>query len=101
MIRRPPRSTQSRSSAAADVYKRQIEVDCTACGGLGLCLRLGVRGGPTEHAKVLVTTAGSEGVHETTEVHTRSGASPGHGRKLSGSWPVSYTHLTLTTTDTV
>ena len=27
MIRRPPRSTQSRSSAASDVYKRQVEVD--------------------------------------------------------------------------
>src|SRR5680860_1572529 len=26
MIRRPPRSTQSRSSAASDVYKRQILV---------------------------------------------------------------------------
>eukprot|EP00657_Telonema_sp_P-1_P003736 TRINITY_DN18788_c0_g3_i1.p2 TRINITY_DN18788_c0_g3~~TRINITY_DN18788_c0_g3_i1.p2 ORF type:complete len:152 (+),score=43.55 TRINITY_DN18788_c0_g3_i1:80-535(+) len=26
MIRRPPRSTQSRSSAASDVYKRQVEV---------------------------------------------------------------------------
>src|SRR5680860_1704742 len=26
MIRRPPRSTQSRSSAASDVYKRQIAV---------------------------------------------------------------------------
>src|SRR5450756_152428 len=29
MIRRPPRSTQSRSSAASDVYKRQI----LACAG--------------------------------------------------------------------
>ena len=28
MIRRPPRSTQSRSSAASDVYKRQV-VDVT------------------------------------------------------------------------
>src|SRR5450756_2234232 len=27
MIRRPPRSTQSRSSAASDVYKRQIQRD--------------------------------------------------------------------------
>src|SRR5450756_1573974 len=27
MIRRPPRSTQSRSSAASDVYKRQVRVD--------------------------------------------------------------------------
>ena len=25
MIRRPPRSTQSRSSAASDVYKRQLK----------------------------------------------------------------------------
>src|SRR5680860_759597 len=29
MIRRPPRSTQSRSSAASDVYKRQIL--CSVC----------------------------------------------------------------------
>src|SRR5428012_23967 len=28
MIRRPPRSTQSRSSAASDVYKRQIFEIC-------------------------------------------------------------------------
>src|SRR5450756_1867875 len=27
MIRRPPRSTQSRSSAASDVYKRQLKTD--------------------------------------------------------------------------
>src|SRR5450756_3125522 len=27
MIRRPPRSTQSRSSAASDVYKRQVYAD--------------------------------------------------------------------------
>src|SRR5680860_271494 len=27
MIRRPPRSTQSRSSAASDVYKRQVSVE--------------------------------------------------------------------------
>src|SRR5680860_1616888 len=29
MIRRPPRSTQSRSSAASDVYKRQLADDRT------------------------------------------------------------------------
>ena len=29
MIRRPPRSTQSRSSAASDVYKRQVEQEPT------------------------------------------------------------------------
>src|SRR5450756_3118445 len=27
MIRRPPRSTQSRSSAASDVYKRQLDAE--------------------------------------------------------------------------
>src|SRR5450756_3215403 len=32
MIRRPPRSTQSRSSAASDVYKRQV--DGSPGGGL-------------------------------------------------------------------
>ena len=43
MIRRPPRSTQSRSSAASDVYKRQFQ--CTAkknagvsCANDGQCL---------------------------------------------------------------
>src|SRR5678809_20643 len=30
MIRRPPRSTLDRSSAASDVYKRQVEL-CVAC----------------------------------------------------------------------
>src|SRR5680860_1153776 len=44
MIRRPPRSTQSRSSAASDVYKRQVhgtagqlpvwEIDTVPCGRL-------------------------------------------------------------------
>src|SRR5450756_3226362 len=34
MIRRPPRSTQSRSSAASDVYKRQVYVDGSSVGAL-------------------------------------------------------------------
>src|SRR5680860_1369576 len=34
MIRRPPRSTQSRSSAASDVYKRQVQ---TRTGSHGCC----------------------------------------------------------------
>src|SRR5659263_740101 len=37
MIRRPPRSTQSRSSAASDVYKRQI-----VCGTLSLLTQVTV-----------------------------------------------------------
>ena len=34
MIRRPPRSTQSRSSAASDVYKRQHEAVRATCYGI-------------------------------------------------------------------
>ena len=34
MVRRPPRSTQSRSSAASDVYKRQAHPRCR-CGRQG------------------------------------------------------------------
>src|SRR5680860_1083288 len=39
MIRRPPRSTQSRSSAASDVYKRQVvEIfELNAGSGLRVC----------------------------------------------------------------
>ena len=33
MIRRPPRSTQSRSSAASDVYKRQGSAGSKATSG--------------------------------------------------------------------
>ena len=41
MIRRPPRSTQSRSSAASDVYKRQVEG--------GVVDRAGTFGDPARH----------------------------------------------------
>src|SRR5665213_4623350 len=33
MLRRPPRSTQSRSSAASDVYKRQVVLSAPSGGG--------------------------------------------------------------------
>ena len=43
MIRRPPRSTLDRSSAASDVYKRQglHDVDALAAGGGGERFRRG------------------------------------------------------------
>src|SRR5450756_3220661 len=59
MIRRPPRSTQSRSSAASDVYKRQAPVCDTAVFEvgvpiLGICygaqLMATLLGGSVEHA---------------------------------------------------
>src|SRR5450756_3153274 len=39
MIRRPPRSTQSRSSAASDVYKRQSLNWLTSTGGRKMAVR--------------------------------------------------------------
>src|SRR5450756_3102470 len=45
MIRRPPRSTQSRSSAASDVYKRQFLLDDdTIRGWHGLFVSKGLEG---------------------------------------------------------
>src|SRR5450756_3065398 len=44
MIRRPPRSTQSRSSAASDVYKRQILFLSLAATTRGLLRDRAVRG---------------------------------------------------------
>src|SRR5450756_1396552 len=47
MIRRPPRSTQSRSSAASDVYKRQAHTEAPTAGSLilaALLLKTGAYG---------------------------------------------------------
>src|SRR5450756_2748574 len=55
MIRRPPRSTQSRSSAASDVYKRQVLTHCNA-GALATCgygTALGVIRAAVEQGKKL------------------------------------------------
>ena len=42
MIRRPPRSTLDRSSAASDVYKRQLYYNLIIA--LGICVKLGNAG---------------------------------------------------------
>src|SRR5450756_2620676 len=56
MIRRPPRSTQSRSSAASDVYKRQL----LACGQGHV--GVGRRQHVIHDEKMLATTADGETV---------------------------------------
>ena len=50
MIRRPPRSTQSRSSAASDVYKRQVKINSDE--NQALAGQFGVRGIPNVKAVV-------------------------------------------------
>src|SRR5450756_2752057 len=56
MIRRPPRSTQSRSSAASDVYKRQLlsQVGGPVADGVALLLRRHVQGRTHALAGLLV-----------------------------------------------
>ena len=63
MIRRPPRSTLDRSSAASDVYKRQVGSIAVAGAGAGR----GVRAG--------------------------GGGAGGHGCRENATVAVSYTHL--------
>src|SRR5680860_1906541 len=55
MIRRPPRSTQSRSSAASDVYKRQVAGSATPDGlrcPQGQYGRRAARAGPEDRGAV-------------------------------------------------
>src|SRR5450756_3084065 len=90
MIRRPPRSTQSRSSAASDVYKRQ------ALDGLKLPSNASKEWSGTkselqrkkERLEAKVQELLKEHVQEDNQDDPPSG--PGDGdREL----PVSYTHL--------
>src|SRR5680860_1925909 len=84
MIRRPPRSTQSRSSAASDVYKRQILVDpgvqgvgidldalsvaLDGPGAVRTSLVAGLAGHPELLTGVVRTSAARTAVVVTTEV---------------------------------
>ena len=70
MIRRPPRSTQGRSSAASDVYKRQVDDHANLALGEGDALRLldedGLRVTATDAAEVAVSYTHLRD-HETPE----------------------------------
>ena len=117
MIRRPPRSTQVLSSAASDVYKRQVEVAImlSACvtsdakrvtcftpyllSGLVLLMNSGpalaqifFRRPPTKVS--IHNPSSTEGQRNRTTISVLV-------PKDSGAEPVSYTHLTLPTTTPV
>src|SRR5450756_2800902 len=98
MIRRPPRSTQSRSSAASDVYKRQLvlrlEVDhgLTAVTALTMHVLEQMQGQRTgmieqEHVTLLqiIKIVGGEFRQQAVQLIAHAERS------------VSYTHLTLPT----
>ena len=65
MIRRPPRSTLDRSSAASDVYKRQDIEDVGALGQQRLAMRQGGGGGGKRAAV-------REGVRAVSYTHLRA-----------------------------
>eukprot|EP00657_Telonema_sp_P-1_P002508 TRINITY_DN15819_c0_g1_i1.p2 TRINITY_DN15819_c0_g1~~TRINITY_DN15819_c0_g1_i1.p2 ORF type:complete len:121 (-),score=32.03 TRINITY_DN15819_c0_g1_i1:105-467(-) len=58
MIRRPPRSTQSRSSAASDVYKRQMEFESFYSGTL---LKIGIGEGESSLVDAVLAIIGPKG----------------------------------------
>src|SRR5450756_267152 len=78
MIRRPPRSTQSRSSAASDVYKRQVQDPGPMPGPNHECRGTGIRKDLTApiHEKDLL----AGGVQDHAE---RCSQRLDHGRQLS------------------
>eukprot|EP00657_Telonema_sp_P-1_P007730 TRINITY_DN2785_c0_g1_i1.p1 TRINITY_DN2785_c0_g1~~TRINITY_DN2785_c0_g1_i1.p1 ORF type:complete len:114 (-),score=54.30 TRINITY_DN2785_c0_g1_i1:24-365(-) len=79
MIRRPPRSTQSRSSAASDVYKRQVQ--------LGVVLRAFHRAHQWERVLQLY--------HDNMVMSSSSSSSPSNNNHTNADThsTVSYTHL--------
>ena len=86
MIRRPPRSTLDRSSAASDVYKRQILVTA-------LTNRALVELAEKEHLKTELA--------EGKIFKSALTADESKNKKIRGLKAVSYTHLTLPTSDLV
>src|SRR5680860_1905482 len=64
MIRRPPRSTQSRSSAASDVYKRQAEELLRYLKEVGL--EPGMEGTLDSSDEDGVTIASADGSHQVS-----------------------------------
>eukprot|EP00657_Telonema_sp_P-1_P005750 TRINITY_DN23371_c0_g1_i2.p1 TRINITY_DN23371_c0_g1~~TRINITY_DN23371_c0_g1_i2.p1 ORF type:complete len:157 (+),score=30.47 TRINITY_DN23371_c0_g1_i2:61-531(+) len=59
MIRRPPRSTQSRSSAASDVYKRQLPTTAISGRELGQSVRPYHNTKPVDWSPTDVASAGN------------------------------------------
>src|SRR5680860_1793898 len=74
MIRRPPRSTQSRSSAASDVYKRQSSALAEPSIELSLAAPLSAVGAPLEVN--LSASLGGRWVNASTVVEVRGPGSP-------------------------
>src|SRR5450756_2500704 len=126
MIRRPPRSTQSRSSAASDVYKRQflIEEPMAAALGAGLpvseptgSMVVDIGGGTTEVGVISLgglvyqgsVRVGGDKFDEAIINYVRRNygmligeataeqVKKAIGSAFPGSEAVSYTHLTLPT----
>ena len=114
MIRRPPRSTLDRSSAASDVYKRQWLYNKTDKGrlqflqvrdGSGICQAVVFKKNVSEaafDAARRLTQESSLIVSGTVRAEERAPGIPG-GFELDVTdlEAVSYTHLTLPTSDLV
>src|SRR5665809_152361 len=95
MIRRPPKSTQSRSSAASDVYKRQDHAYLEpTLGALDLRADKNDQG----HQRAADNEDDKAGAPDLLGAQSRGGEHDGErGQEQCRVTPVSYTHLTLPT----
>ena len=87
MIRRPPRSTQSRSSAASDVYKRQLQDETPGAQGEN-----GLPGGPKRlgvlvHPCQALPIRRKRRAHESTNVDVQIRCHPRNHKRLAVTSP--------------
>ena len=98
MIGLPPRSTLDRSSAASDVYKRQVV--SAPKPALAAPTRAAPGLAPSSRARQAIEKTDRPSTRMQSALRTPAGESPaapsGTARR-----PVSYTHLTLPTSDLV
>eukprot|EP00657_Telonema_sp_P-1_P008354 TRINITY_DN29360_c0_g1_i1.p1 TRINITY_DN29360_c0_g1~~TRINITY_DN29360_c0_g1_i1.p1 ORF type:complete len:149 (+),score=66.17 TRINITY_DN29360_c0_g1_i1:54-500(+) len=93
MIRRPPRSTQSRSSAASDVYKRQGSGDDVSLDGLMPSGHGGVMTQPPLHPVIPEDGTGSAFLGSLACAIKVVDRSPSINKFAACLGSVSYTHL--------
>ena len=94
MVRRPPRSTLDRSSAASDVYKRQLSAQgeaSTKNGGGSPCER--GAGWPEPNSRNAAAERARKVCTRMKVVRTYRGDNASSGTIRASCEPVSYTHL--------
>ena len=106
MIRRPPRSTLDRSSAASDVYKRQVLTQGLNRQIRRMCEALGYNVVSLKRTRIMNMTLGNLPLGKwrfftPDEIETINLMLKNSSKTADGAEAISYTHLTLPTSDLV